>query len=243
MPVTVSKGEWRWALVWAAIIVGLASLPFLLAWQLAPDGTSSTGLLINHYDGASYYAKMQQGARGDWLFHLAFTPEPHEGSFVFVFYLALGHLAGALGLSIPLTFHLARAAAGLFLLLVAYRFIAHFFARVRSRRLAYLLLGLSAGFGWLVGPLGFTTADLWVARVFVRSLDQDRPMKEVLEGLETAAPFIRKELGKLLHIRRLPELRFVHDDTLDSAQRIEEVLKEVLPEKGDTDSDPGDSQR
>ncbi|NIV33482.1 MAG: hypothetical protein GWN58_29745, partial [Anaerolineae bacterium] len=68
--------------------------------------------------GESYYAKMQQGARGDWLFHLAFTSEPHEGAFIFTFYLALGHLAAALGLPIPLVYHLARICAGLFLLLV-----------------------------------------------------------------------------------------------------------------------------
>lgn len=166
MPAKVSKGEWRWAFVWAAIIVALTSLPFLLAWQLAPDGTQFTGLLINHYDGASYYAKLQQGARGDWLFHLAFTPEPHDGAFVYAMYLVLGHLAQMFGLSIPLTYHLARAAAGLFLLLVAYRFIARFLARPPARRVAFLLLGFSAGLGWLMGPLGLITADLWVAEGF-----------------------------------------------------------------------------
>ena len=164
--VIMSKKEHRWALLWSIAIVGLTCLPYLLAWQLAPADTQYTGLLINHFDGESYYAKMQQGARGDWLFHLAFTPEPHEGAFIFTFYLALGHLAAALGLSIPLTYHLARAAAGLFFLLVAYRFLARFFERMPTRRAAFLLLGTSAGFGWLLTPFGVTTADLWVAEGF-----------------------------------------------------------------------------
>lgn len=158
----MSKAESRWVLLWAIVIVGLASLPYLVAWQLAPDNTHYTGLLVNHYDGESYYAKMQQGARGDWLFHLPFTPETHEGAFVYTFYLALGHLATLTKLSIPLTYHLARAAAGLFLLLVAYRFFTRFFERVPARRAAFLLLGFSAGFGWLLAPLGLFTADLWV---------------------------------------------------------------------------------
>jgi len=153
-------------LLWSALIVGLTCLPFLVAWQLTPAGTQYTGLLINHYDGESYYAKMQQGARGDWLFHLAFTPEPHDGSFIFTFYLALGQLSAALGLPIPLVYHLARALAGLFLLLVAYRFIARFFDRVPTRRAAFLLLGFSAGLGWLLASLGLITADLWVAEGF-----------------------------------------------------------------------------
>jgi hypothetical protein len=152
--------------VWAIVIVGLSCLPYLLAWQLAPAGTQYTGLLINHLDGESYYAKMRQGARGDWLFHLPFTPEPHEGTFVYVFYLALGQIAGALQVSPPWIYHLARAGAGLFFLLVGYRFIAHFYPHQQTRRTAFLLLGLSAGFGWLLAPLGMTTADLWVAEGF-----------------------------------------------------------------------------
>ena len=79
------------------------------------------------------------------------------------------------------------------------------------------------------------SGDLWVARVFFRVLDPDRDPSEVREGLEAAGPFIRKELGKVLRIRRVPELRFQFDDTPDSAARIEEVLKEVLPEEEDGD--------
>ncbi|MGD8362338.1 MAG: 30S ribosome-binding factor RbfA [Gemmatimonadota bacterium] len=74
------------------------------------------------------------------------------------------------------------------------------------------------------------TSDLWVAKVFFRLLDAHRDRKEVTDGLEAAAPFVRKELGRVLRIRRIPELRFQYDSTLDSAIRIEEVLREVLPE-------------
>ncbi|NLF13892.1 MAG: hypothetical protein GX597_19085, partial [Anaerolineaceae bacterium] len=150
MMVAISRRERQWALRWAIAVVALSCLPYLLAWALAPDGTRYTGLLLNPLDGASYYAKMQQGARGDWLFHLPFTPEPHEGSPIFLFYLALGHLSRLLSLPIPLVYHLARAAAGLFLLLVAYDFIARFIERTSLRRAAFGLLSVSAGFGWLL---------------------------------------------------------------------------------------------
>jgi hypothetical protein len=162
----VRRKERRWALLWSVLIVGLACLPYVIAWLIAPADTQYTGLLVNHYDGESYYAKIQQGARGDWLFHLPFTSEPHEGAFVYTFYLALGHLAAALGLPIPLVYHLTRVCASLFLLLVAYRFVAQFFDHVRTRQAAFLLLGFSSGFGWLAAPLGLLTADLWVAEGF-----------------------------------------------------------------------------
>ncbi len=85
------------------------------------------------------------------------------------------------------------------------------------------------------------TADLWLARVFFRVLEEGGNLEEILQGLTAAAPFIRIELGKVLHIRRIPELRFLHDTSLDSAQRIEEVLREVLPrdEAGESKEDRG----
>jgi ribosome-binding factor A len=83
------------------------------------------------------------------------------------------------------------------------------------------------------------TSDLWLARIFVRATEPDRAPEEMIKGLEAATPFIRKELSKILHIRRIPDLRFQYDTTLDSAARIEEVLKEVLPaEEGEGEEDP-----
>lgn len=92
------------------------------------------------------------------------------------------------------------------------------------------------------------TNDGSLIRVFFRSLEEGsgveesvlleegRHLDEAMRGLEAAAPFIRRELGKVLRLRRVPELRFMHDTTFDSAQRIERVLMEVLPE-GSEESD------
>jgi ribosome-binding factor A len=97
-----------------------------------------------------------------------------------------------------------------------------------------------------VGPVLVTdvrvTPDLWLARVFVRPLDDSGDPSGTLEALEAASSFVRRELGKALRIRRIPELRFLHDTTLDSALRIEEVLKEVLPsgEEEEDQGEPGD---
>lgn len=75
------------------------------------------------------------------------------------------------------------------------------------------------------------TNDLAVARVFVRALGSDEEVAEALKGLEAAAPFLRSELGKELRIRRVPELRFERDQSLERAMRIEEILTQVLPDQ------------
>jgi ribosome-binding factor A len=46
-------------------------------------------------------------------------------------------------------------------------------------------------------------------------------------GLHAAGPYIRREIGQRLRIRRAPELHFVWDETLEHAQRIERLLSEV----------------
>ena len=69
------------------------------------------------------------------------------------------------------------------------------------------------------------TSDLWLARVYVRLGDDDQERADALQGLNGAANFIRRELAAVLHIRRIPELRFLEDKTLAQANRIEEILQ------------------
>lgn len=86
--------------------------------------------------------------------------------------------------------------------------------------------------------------DLWMARVFVRpdpaAEDEPATETELLAGLDAATSFIRRGLGDRLTLRRIPELRFEIDRTLDHAMRIERILKEVLPED-ETDDPSGAS--
>ena len=79
-----------------------------------------------------------------------------------------------------------------------------------------------------------TARDLGSARIFVRSVN-DEELPEMLDGLTAAAPFLRSKLGQLLHIRKVPELRFQADRSLEGARRIEEVLAQVLPEDNEPD--------
>jgi len=112
-------------------------------------------------DAFSYLAKMRQGAEGAWLFHIAYTPEPHPGTLFFPFHLLLGKVAALLpGPENSLTtrmvwaYHGARVAFGLGLLLTVYRFLAEFTARVLVRRLAWLMVTCGGGLGWLLVALG-----------------------------------------------------------------------------------------
>jgi ribosome-binding factor A len=74
--------------------------------------------------------------------------------------------------------------------------------------------------------------DLSHAKVFYTAPGDEAERAETLAGLRAAAPFLRTELGRRLHVRRIPELHFQEDRTLDHAMRIERLLREVLPADG-----------
>ena len=93
------------------------------------------------------------------------------------------------------------------------------------------------------------TSDLWLARIYVHLGNDDQERADALLGLAAAASFIRRELAAVLHIRRIPELRFLEDKTLAQANRIEEILKGLDVGRDDEDdpssetSDPTDGDR
>ncbi|MBI4773952.1 MAG: 30S ribosome-binding factor RbfA [Deltaproteobacteria bacterium] len=72
------------------------------------------------------------------------------------------------------------------------------------------------------------TDDLRLAKVYYTSLDQDKSVVE--EGLSSAGKMIRREIGQVLNLRFVPEIRFDYDVSFDYADRIERVIKEIKDE-------------
>jgi hypothetical protein len=146
----LSRAELYKATAVAILILVVSCLPYALGYRFAPPGSDFSGFIINAEDSNIYLAAMQQGAQGAWRFRLLYTPEDHPEAFLYLFYLLLGHLSALTGLSLILTYHLARLFCGLVLLLGAYFFIAFFIRRRAVRWIAYLLVCFSSGLGWLV---------------------------------------------------------------------------------------------
>lgn len=82
-----------------------------------------------------------------------------------------------------------------------------------------------------------TSPELDHARVYITAMGEDAEKEEALSGLRSAAPFIRGQLGRRLHMRRIPELHFELDRKLENALRIESLLREALPQPGSEETD------
>ena len=71
------------------------------------------------------------------------------------------------------------------------------------------------------------THDLSCARVYVSLMGSPAERASTLEALAHAAGFVRHELGPRLGLREVPEVRFVHDESLERGARVEELLKRI----------------
>lgn len=63
------------------------------------------------------------------------------------------------------------------------------------------------------------------AKVYVSFLGKNYKKRDGLEALRKSKGFIKSQLAKRVRMRKIPNLIFVVDDTLDKAERIEEILK------------------
>jgi len=72
------------------------------------------------------------------------------------------------------------------------------------------------------------TPDYAHAKIFFTTLvDNDEAVKNTLKGLQTAAGFMRNQLGKRLHIHTLPELHFVHDTSTARGMEMSKLIDEA----------------
>lgn len=71
------------------------------------------------------------------------------------------------------------------------------------------------------------TRDLSHAKVFITVFDPEKA-KESLKALRRASTFLRLRLGQELRLRHVPELHFVHDDSVEKGSHIDELISRAL---------------
>lgn len=72
------------------------------------------------------------------------------------------------------------------------------------------------------------TPDYAHAKVFYTSLAGAEHGREIARGLSRAASFLRRELGRRLHIHHIPELHFVFDASVERGSRLSHLIDEVI---------------
>ena len=71
------------------------------------------------------------------------------------------------------------------------------------------------------------TRDLSHAKVFITVFDPEKA-EQSLKALRRAAPFLRTRLAHALRMRHVPELHFLHDDSVEQGSHIDELIAKAL---------------
>jgi ribosome-binding factor A len=86
------------------------------------------------------------------------------------------------------------------------------------------------GIGFLTLTKVKVTSDLQIARVYYTSFGDAKAQSETGKALTRAAPFLRRQIGQRVRLRRVPELEFFYDASIAQHDRIEQILQELKAE-------------
>jgi ribosome-binding factor A len=82
--------------------------------------------------------------------------------------------------------------------------------------------------------IGFVTVtrvelseDLRHAKVFVSSIGAEPEKARMLQGLASATGYIRRHLGRALHLRYTPKISFLPDDSMEHGAKIAQILRQL----------------
>ena len=93
------------------------------------------------------------------------------------------------------------------------------------------------GIGFITLTRVKVSPDLQMARVFYTSLGDEKARKETAKALQRAMPFLRRQIGGALNLRRVPELEFRFDESIEHQDRIEQILRELHDEEAQRAAD------
>ena len=104
------------------------------------------------------------------------------------------------------------------------------------------------GIGFLTITRVKLTPDLQQARVYYTVIGDDKAKRESARALDRATPFLRRQVGQRLRLKRVPELTFFYDQSIEQGDRIERILQELKTERAaraadDDSSDPPDDDQ
>lgn len=93
------------------------------------------------------------------------------------------------------------------------------------------------GIGFVTLTRVHVTPDLQSARVSYTALGDEKTRAASAKALERAAPFLRRQIGQRLRLKRTPELKFLYDDAVAGQDRIEQILQDLHGADAPDDTD------
>lgn len=78
------------------------------------------------------------------------------------------------------------------------------------------------------------SGDVSYAKIYVSAIEGAEKTAESVRILKTASGYVRKELGARLHIRKVPELTFIADNSIEHSAHIARIIDSFGGESEET---------
>jgi ribosome-binding factor A len=75
------------------------------------------------------------------------------------------------------------------------------------------------------------TNDLRYAKAYISVMGDEQTQNKAIEGLKSAAGYIRREIGRKIDLRYTPEFLFELDHSIEYGAHINQLIKDVTKEK------------
>ncbi len=85
----------------------------------------------------------------------------------------------------------------------------------------------TVGYGLLTVTEVIVTPDLRLAKIYVSHFRSGKSNEEVMAFLDEHAKELRMGVGRAVRLKFTPELRFYIDQSLEKAERIEELIRQI----------------
>ena len=95
------------------------------------------------------------------------------------------------------------------------------------------------GIGFLTITHVHVSPDLQVARVYYTTLGDQKARRDTARALGRATPFLRRQIGSRIRMRRVPELSFEFDRSVEHQDRIERILLDLAEERKAREAEAG----
>jgi ribosome-binding factor A len=83
------------------------------------------------------------------------------------------------------------------------------------------------GIGFLTITRVLVSPDLQLARVYYTTMGTEQERRATVKALQRATPFLRRQIGQRLNLRRVPVLEFFFDKSVENQERVERLLHEI----------------
>jgi ribosome-binding factor A len=78
------------------------------------------------------------------------------------------------------------------------------------------------------------TPDLRFAKIHISVLGTEQEKADTIKGLNSAAGYVRKEVGERMQLRHVPEMHFVIDSSIEHGAHIMKILKDINNSGGES---------